>query len=466
MSYAGIIKSNDLFRPSRLRSLFLNFDRLKESNPDGYEANLLAWKSVITSIFQAQNSPVLDTSTLIDDLLVSADVGGTNILLRPLSIDTVLNELVNDLSDKKLVPLADYNSYTTSIYDNSLLGNLSLKKLLFWVLSKSGLYNSQFNATQNAQKIGNYVSPMRLVYIPKLEALGLRFVDLLKKKTKLEGVCVFTEPLLVELLLQKLGLSEEDAQLVIKFLLRDKNELLLQQGDIHTKEGEKIEVPVPIVKLKKSPDDIITSNDVAIAQLKDAIDSSSVKIGALHNKVTTYNKRIQTLVNEKANRDYIKLFLKTKKSLESSLVNATANLTNLESILSSIQLQKDNIEVVKLLSSSSSLLKELNNELDTGKVDLILEDISVEKSRVNEFNDTLAEFNDANKTIIDEDEIDQELTQLEEETQKEKLSGEALEQSLVERLERLKVKSPKKKEAPTSIEKVEGKKLILEGVDL
>jgi charged multivesicular body protein 7 len=48
MDLLDYILAHPLFPARRLPSLYADFRRLKDSNPDGYEANIIAWQKVLT----------------------------------------------------------------------------------------------------------------------------------------------------------------------------------------------------------------------------------------------------------------------------------------------------------------------------------------------------------------------------------------------------------------------------------
>ncbi|GMM36212.1 Chm7 protein [Saccharomycopsis crataegensis] len=450
--YQALVDSNSLFKKTRLRSLYSNFDQLKESNPDGYEANILAWKKLINQIIESQDGVTLDTSNLIEELSISADINNTidaRIILKPLSIDTVINEICNDPTDKKLIQLKDFNNLEKSLYDDSFLSNISVKNSLFWVLSKSGLYSTQVNVTANKEKTGNYLVGTKFVSIPKLESLKDKILSKLKsRKSSGDSTPIFTKSELLELLSEKYHFSELDSEIFLKYLSRDTNDILIQIDPIITKENEKIEIPDPVIKIKTNENVTITVEDVATAQLKANIKLTNMKINNLTVKVESYETKVQNLIkNKSTNREYLKLLLRTKKSIESALIHATSNLNNLETLLSNIQLQSGNVQVLQLLNNSKTILKDLNNELNIGKVDTLMEEISTEVGKVKEINSTLTEFNDMNNTVIDEEEIDDELAELErdearkeqEKKKQEEFDDKDMEQNLIDRLEKLKV---------------------------
>ena len=66
------ITQNKLFTETRIPSLYSDFKKLEQINPDGYEANLIAWKLLIQQLFHGghlSNCFVLDTTGLLDVLL-------------------------------------------------------------------------------------------------------------------------------------------------------------------------------------------------------------------------------------------------------------------------------------------------------------------------------------------------------------------------------------------------------------
>lgn len=495
--YENLIKSNPLFKKSRLRSLYSNFDNLKEANPDGYEANVLAWKQLLNQIIDSQSSVVLDTSNLVEKLSVSMDLSDNNdtsVILRPLSIDTVLNEIINDSSDKKLIPIKQFDEHPTSIYAYSIFSNISVKGTLLWALSKSGLYDPHVSLTKNKNKSGNYLVSTKLVSISQLEKLRKPVIEFIKNFAKevyeeQSDIRAFTKSFLYLAISKQFKLSDLDYELMLRYLSRDTHDVLIQSDTVATQNGETLDIKDPIIKIKTSAlakDEQVTTTDVAVAQLKASISSTNTKISSLSAKVDDYTNKIQTLIKQKSsNRDYIKLLLRMKKSIENSLIQSSSNLSNLESLLSNIVLQNENIKVFQLLGNSKTILKNLNNELNIEKVDTLLDNVSEEYSKVNEVNDRLSQFNSENNNTIDENEIDNELAELEkEETAKlavlpaasiqasalseleSSVEPDSEEQNLIERLKKLQVSGKVKKDAAVNQqdnkkEKEEGKEALL-----
>ena len=107
-----LVKASPLFTFKRTVSLYSDFRRLKESNEDGYNANVAAWKAILTATVSPTHHIYPDITLLsASDELVNAFYTPEN--GRPLALDVVLDELVQD---QTFVPLSRYLDLNQSIF--------------------------------------------------------------------------------------------------------------------------------------------------------------------------------------------------------------------------------------------------------------------------------------------------------------------------------------------------------------
>ena len=96
-----IIKLIPAFKESRLNSLYSNFQKNKQLNPEGYEANIQAWKSLFTKIITSNKfepESVVSIPTYNPSLKELLSLHPYN---EPKNLSNILQEFVND---KFLIP--------------------------------------------------------------------------------------------------------------------------------------------------------------------------------------------------------------------------------------------------------------------------------------------------------------------------------------------------------------------------
>ncbi|CRK19460.1 hypothetical protein BN1723_011884 [Verticillium longisporum] len=116
---ADYLTSNDpSFRKARLPALYSDFRSQRTLNPDGYTANLSAWRAALARLAWDAQLPDPATSTTPPRLLLTVDDSLPAHLQsrqfgRPLALGTVVREA---LDDGDLVPVPDFLARKESIY--------------------------------------------------------------------------------------------------------------------------------------------------------------------------------------------------------------------------------------------------------------------------------------------------------------------------------------------------------------
>ena len=409
------------FSRARLPALYSDFRGLRSINPDGYAANVSAWRAALASIARSGLAPsratppnllVLDADEPLLRALESKQYG------RPLALGAVIREAA---LAKDLVPLPDFLKARESIYYKSWT---SLPwNAVSWGLRQLGLTGGNTDRLPGG----------RFVVLANAEAaaraFGDRTVDAASRFDRTWSLAHFKKTF-AGVLVDGQRLSDTDLDVLLKFLSRDK-ELILYDG--HT------------IKAKQPGEHeaAITPEDQAISQLKELIEY-------LSHQTTVLSKRIEELSNVakeavvKKNRVGALAALKSKKVAEASLERRYATLSQLEEVANKIEEASDQVQTVKAMATSADALKSLNAQVGgADRVEDVVDRLREQMSAVDEVNSILAESAPA----VDEGEIDDELAALEsEEKEKEKARQEKEAEATRLRLEAIEALKPSAQE--------------------
>lgn len=187
-------------------------------------------------------------------------------------------------------------------------------------------------------------------------------------------------------------LSDTDFEVLVKFLSRDKN--------ILTTDGNTI-------KIRNSAEDTaITEEDSAIASLKELMEDLTRQTEILNRRIDELNVTAQDAVRRK-NRVAALAALKSKKLAETNLSRRHATLSQLEDVAAKIEQAADNVQLVKVMQSSTAALRNLNAQVGgADKVDEVLDNLREQMGEVDEVGNIIAEAGPA--ATVDETEVDDE----------------------------------------------------------
>ncbi|KAI2614212.1 Snf7-domain-containing protein [Hypoxylon fragiforme] len=381
-----LVDNDENFRRARLPALYSDFRSQRTLNPDGFAANVAAWKRALASAALAgyvpSKSPTRSHLTLDldgDAFLRSLE---TKQFGRPLALGTVLQEA---LANGELMPLQQFLKSKESIYYHSW-GSIPWA-VMSWGLKQVGiggpsdnLPKGQFVVLQNLEHAAKSFSEATADRTSPFERT---FSNTHFQRTFAEGI------------LDKNGrLSETDLNVLVTFLSRDK-QVLATDGNtikIRTSQGE---------------DGVITEEDSAIASLKELMEDLTHQTEVLSRRVDELNLAAQDAVRRK-NRVAALAALKSKKLAETNLSRRHATLNQLEDVAAKIEQAADNVQLVKVMQSSTTALRNLNAQVGgADKVDEVLENLREQMGEVDEVGNIIAEAGPG--ATIDEDEVDEEL---------------------------------------------------------
>ena len=377
---------------ARLPALYSDFRSLRTLNPDGYNANISAWRDALSRLathgllskHSTASSPFvaqIDTSLL--RLLESRQFG------QPLALGTAVQEAVGA---RQLVPLQQFLTAPGNIFAKGW-GEVPWN-VLGWTLRQLGVVDPARG--EDKLPAGRYVM------IENLETASRELNARMASKTSIFDR-VFTtrqfEQVFVPDLVPGQTLTATDLEVLLKFLSRDKEMI---EYDGHT------------IRIKGTPGDSgpITEQDATIASIKELTANLKHQIGLLEARIDELGESAKTALGRK-NRVSALAALKSRKMAESSLSTRYATLNQLEEVASRIEQAADQVAIVRVMESSSGVLEGLNKAVGgTEKVDGVMDRLREQMADTDEVAAILAE---SGGQAVDEAEIDDELEALEKE---------------------------------------------------
>ncbi|KAI0860380.1 Snf7-domain-containing protein [Xylaria cubensis] len=373
------------FRKARLPSLYSDFRPQRTLNPDGFAANVSAWKRGLSNAALAGRAPSKSPSrnhfTLeLDDALLRALESKQ--FGRPLALGTALQEA---LATGEMIPLPQFLKATQSIYHKSW-GSIPWA-VAGWALRQVGLTGGSGDSMPKGQ----------VVVLQNLEMVAKVFADATADRTA-PFERIFSRPHFRRTfetnLIQGQKLSDADFDVLVKFLSRDKEVLVA--------DGNTIRIRDP------SETNTISQEDSAIASLKELMEDLTRQTEVLSKRVDELNVAAMDAVRRK-NRVSALAALKSKKMTENNLATRHATLNQLEEVATKIQQAADNVQLVRVMESSTGVLRSLNAQVGgADRVDAVLDDLREQMGEVDEVGNVIAEVG----TTVDEGEVDDEFEAL------------------------------------------------------
>ena len=194
-------------------------------------------------------------------------------------------------------------------------------------------------------------------------------------------------------------LSDEDTDLLLKFLQRDKG-VLVSDG-----------ITIRFLSPGENSTKGITLEDSTIASLKSLIHDLNSQTTLLTTKIDALTLSAKEAVAKK-NRISALSLLRSKKLAETTLQKRHATLAQLEDVFNSIEQANDQVELMKVMQDSTTVLRGLNKEVGgVERVDEVVEELREQMGVVSEVGDVIAEVGGMNS--VDESEVDGELEEME-----------------------------------------------------
>ncbi|KAH9935034.1 uncharacterized protein B0H18DRAFT_1082745 [Fomitopsis serialis] len=364
---------------SRLKTLYSDFSRQKQSNPTSYASNIEWWRRTLEVIVLKGWLAESDSKSTHPDRLVLRASGSTLAdnfryegVGKPLGLPTVVvchqpsspydAELC---TSRTYFPLSDFLNSTKSIYDPGWLpyriASYVVGKPLWWALNNLTSYSEQWKRVK-----GDYV----------LLSLLERAADNVLLRQRSKGALSLADSLFEEHALDGVVLSELDIRVLLRYLERDKKSLVTQGGVIKFIEPDLAEQAE------------ITAVDAGVLELKAAVDKLQAQVDSIQSKISQRAEQITTALRQKR-KEIALSHLRAQKQLEALLKQRLGSLDTLHSTLLRVEQSAGDVEIMKSYESSTATLR------------AILAHPSLQREKVDETMDAMASANADAKEIDD-----------------------------------------------------------------
>ncbi|KAJ9149070.1 Snf7 family protein [Pleurostoma richardsiae] len=393
-----LVENEEGFRKSRLPALYSDFRALRTINPDGYQANVSAWRRALARLARAGLAP--NPASTPNILVLSADESLLRALEskqygRPLALGAVVREAA---AEKDLLPLQDFLRARESIYYKSWAS-------LPWNVVSWGLRQLGITGVLGGGGGGDRMPGGQFVVLANVEEAARAFAEQTAgKHSRFERTYskAHFQKTFASSIIQGKTLSETDMEVLLKFMSRDKG--------IVVYDGKTIRIKAP-----HSTDDTaaITTEDETIASLKELIEYLTHQTGLLNTKIDELGAAAKDAVARK-NRVAALAALKSKRLAESSLEKRLATLGQLEEVAAKIEQASDSVQLVRVMGASADVLAGLNARVGGAeRVDEVVDRLREQMGQADEVGSILAEA--GAPSAVDEGEIDGELEEMERE---------------------------------------------------
>ncbi|KAK9432114.1 hypothetical protein V1505DRAFT_366432 [Lipomyces doorenjongii] len=451
MDLLDYILAHPLFPARRLPSLFADFRRLKDSNPDGYDANIAAWQKALTQAVReggprywkggvksvddqaASNAGgadgiddvlIIHSGRKLQDSLTSREWG------KPLGLSAVIEEQV---AKRAFVPVDTFLNEKFSLYKDS---NWQIIKygtsMLGWMFRDSFIHE-YYQSIMSWRRDGE-LPKIDFVILENLEEAGKILLSRVKKARKVgmsvsseKFNAVFTLAMLKDLYcndpfgvadaggvdLDKMAsntpsLSDFDFRILIRYLTRDSQQATVDGNIIKFKETSEILT-------------LITEEDRTVAELRHMIMILSKRIASQHLQAITSRRKAGEFVSERPSTDHLRSLarneLKKAKLAESIVQKSMEYKLQMETLLENIENAHSNLEISKIMESSLPVLEQLNMRI--GGIDKVSDIVDRLREQREETEGIGRALGEVSAGEVDDDEIVHEFDRmLQEETRK------------------------------------------------
>ncbi|KAF2143626.1 uncharacterized protein K452DRAFT_267860 [Aplosporella prunicola CBS 121167] len=396
-----ILEHEEAFKSKgRLASLYSDFGTQQATNPDGYTANVAAWRKALldaarvglvpSSTGAHDNALTLGAGEPLLRELTSKDFG------RPLALGAVLQDAV---ARREMVPLKEFLAGTTSIYAR---GGWSISPwgVVTWGLRQLGGVLGAGGAT-NKLVAGEYV------VVPNVEAVATTVLaHFAHTTTPLDLIttrAAFSRSFAHALSADR-ALSQTDISLLLIHLARDRAALAYDpaSGTIKLSPHPGAEPPAPI-----------SAAETTVAQLRDLLASLATQVSTLDAETATHDAAARAAVARGATAQ-ARAALRKKKAAEATAAKRGASLAQLESVYAAIEDAAGQVAVVRALEAGAGVLRGLHAEVGGAEgVDAVMERVREEVALAEEVTGAMTEG--AGTGVVDEEEVEDEFAALERE---------------------------------------------------
>lgn len=399
----ALILSNPHFSKSRLNSLYGNFENLRHLNPEGFEANIEAWSSLLNNVIKSRilEGSKLSINTLHPNLsqILSIPIYGL-----PDCLGTIFNELVRR---KVLVPYSSYRNATSSykniINDSAGISDyISPSSWVQWSMEKLGFSNT-FSATN---KKGELVSETYISWAVLCDVAQKHFRRIKGEIGLGQRSSLLFDKSLLYSFMKKLdpSLSQLDFEILLIYFSRDIGvcQIKYQDGLTYIK-----------FKGQNEQDSHITEDDIGIIRLRATMLEIENRNTDLETKISNISDDMKRLLKSRnsSNQHGVNIrsrnLLSTRKVLIGSLEKSSSALIQLSTTVMKINDATSNKKIFDLLSQSSIVLKALNDSIDLDDIDNLQIELEENYDKTNMITDALTP-----ETGHNDEELENELNEL------------------------------------------------------
>ncbi|KAK5107589.1 hypothetical protein LTR62_000983 [Meristemomyces frigidus] len=397
---------------TRLASLYSDFRLQRQSNPDGYQANVAAWLRALTAAAKEGHIPS-QTGTQHDHFSLCT---GEELLRelqtreygRPLSLGSVIEDAVKK---KELVPLQQFMESKQSVYAKSWVP--TPWEVMSWGLRQLGVTGRQ--GVEDKLVIGIFV------VMATVQAAAKLILSSASTMATSNTSRIFSRDLFATQFARVVDadtLSPRDVSILLTHLARDCEAIAYdpKSGTVKFKAATEAKVPT------------IEQEDITIASLRTSIASLAPQVEQLAERIPELDRKARDAVTQRQTIA-AKTALRQKKLAEAKLQQRTATLSQLEELYAKIEQAADQLEMVRVMEASSQALRSLHQK--TGGVEQVqdvMEGLHEEMTNVDEIQQII---NETAAGPTDDSEVDAEFEAMER-VEREKVDA----QERVEREER------------------------------
>ncbi|KAF2103436.1 hypothetical protein NA57DRAFT_33354 [Rhizodiscina lignyota] len=416
---------------ARLASLYSDFRAQASTNPDGYVANVSAWRKALADAARAGLLPGGDLLVVKtgEELLRELEMAGWG---RPGALGAVVNDAV---AKGEMIPLAHFLQQRHSIYSRNRISPWSV---LTWGLRQLGVLGAE-SSSEDRLVVGEFVVKANVEVPTSLLS------DLSKSASTSGPALIHSRSTFAAALSHCFSmhtpLTDRDTDILLTHLSRD----------LHSCAYEPISGTIKFVAPNQSISafadlDPVSENDVAIARLKSLILALEMEVPALEVRVAALDTAAREAVVEK-NTAKARASLRSKKLAAATLEKRRETLHQLQDVYARIEAAADNVEIVRVMQASAGVLRDLNREIGGAEgAEEVVDKLRDEMERADEVTGVLTEG--AVSGAVDEGEVDEEFEALEkEESEKEEKEEAEKTKARFEELEKLEKERKEKEEA-------------------
>lgn len=405
-----LTQNDPSFRKARLPALYSDFRAQRSLNPDGYTANVAAWRSALSrlawdglisdiSTATSPSSPsssqrlVLECDAKLPAKLESHQFG------RPLALGTVIRDSVDNGA---LIPLHHFLSRQESIYHTSGGWGSIPWRAAAWAARQLGLGGPSVTHEDTIPK-GRFVvlANVERAAASVAEAIAERRSDSRFERT-------FTQRDFAREILGKHAapsLSEADTDVLLRFLERDKGLIARDGRTVRIRGG-----------VDDSEETTVTKEDEAVAELRALMADLRHQTALLSSRVDelTAEAKAAIAAGRGSSHATALALLRRKRVAEEALKRRGAALGQLEDVAGKLEQARDQAQMVRVMESSAGALAALNREVGgVARVEGAVEALKEQVSETDEVARILEEEAASGVEVVDEAEVDAELRAME-----------------------------------------------------